>query len=263
MRWIWALISLVLIGSVFSSSYGETPDFENCQGFLSEIEIKDILQYDGDLEIILLSLKAENTHIRTICSLTVSTPDKSDTISMEVVVFSGSSPALKHYGMLLDSAKNQNVEIYEGKNPWKFFSAELNQGGIGKTVVSQRDVYVLSLNTVETTTSKFLPSEGSLQDLSLLVQQKIIPLATGSYTQSSLPKAVTKPEVKESFAEESSELLEDILSPKQQVKDGIAPEYIICKNDLQLIIKNSDNSPACVKPSSAQKLIERGWATPN
>jgi len=193
------LITLIILVSAIPASMAETLDFENCQGFLSDIEIKKTLQYNGDLEIISLPLKGENMHIRTMCSLTASTLDKS-VVSMGVVVFSGSSPALKHYGVLLDSAKNQNVEIYEGKNPWKFFSAELNQGGFGKTVVSQRDVYVLSFNTVETKTSESLATEESLQNLSLLVQQKIIPLAPGSYTPPSLPKVETKPEVKEEFA---------------------------------------------------------------
>ncbi len=33
----------------------------------------------------------------------------------------------------------------------------------------------------------------------------------------------------------------------------------LCKSELELIFKKSDNSPACVKPSTVQKLIDRGW----
>jgi len=51
----------------------------------------------------------------------------------------------------------------------------------------------------------------------------------------------------------------NILSPKQQLKDGTLPENIICKEKLELIFKSTDNSPACVKPQTAEKLIVRGW----
>jgi len=50
-----------------------------------------------------------------------------------------------------------------------------------------------------------------------------------------------------------------ILPPKKQVDFGISLEEIICKNNFELIFKSTDNSPVCVKPSTAQKLIERGW----
>ncbi len=50
------------------------------------------------------------------------------------------------------------------------------------------------------------------------------------------------------------------LSPKKQLEFGVTPVDIICKEGLELIFKSSDNSPACVKPATAEKLIERGWA---
>ena len=56
--------------------------------------------------------------------------------------------------------------------------------------------------------------------------------------------------------------IEKISSPKQQLKNNIAPTNISCKLDFVLIFKASDKSPACVKPTSAEKLIERGWAVP-
>ena len=52
-----------------------------------------------------------------------------------------------------------------------------------------------------------------------------------------------------------------ILSPKHQLKNGILPEEIICKGGLELVFKSTDGSPACVKPKTAEKLIERGWAS--
>lgn len=52
-----------------------------------------------------------------------------------------------------------------------------------------------------------------------------------------------------------------ILSPLKQSKNGIKSDLIDCKPTLVLIIKNSDGSPACVKPDTKLRLFERGWAT--
>jgi len=56
-------------------------------------------------------------------------------------------------------------------------------------------------------------------------------------------------------------LTNDVISPRIQVKHGVAPSDVICNDGLELVFKNSDNSPACVKPKTAEKLIERGWAS--
>jgi len=52
-----------------------------------------------------------------------------------------------------------------------------------------------------------------------------------------------------------------VLSPKKQVEFGVEEKDVTCKEGLQLILKLSDGSPACVKPKTAEKLIERGWAS--
>ncbi len=52
----------------------------------------------------------------------------------------------------------------------------------------------------------------------------------------------------------------NILPPLKQISAGIIPENVTCKDNYELIFKLVDNSPACVQPLTAQKLIERGWA---
>lgn len=47
--------------------------------------------------------------------------------------------------------------------------------------------------------------------------------------------------------------------PLKQVASGISPENVTCTEGLELIMKKSNGIPACVKPSSVSKLIERGW----
>jgi hypothetical protein len=54
---------------------------------------------------------------------------------------------------------------------------------------------------------------------------------------------------------------DEIPSPKKQLAKGISLNEITCKDNLELIFKSTDGSPACVKPKTAEKLIERGWTS--
>ena len=49
-------------------------------------------------------------------------------------------------------------------------------------------------------------------------------------------------------------------APLKQIESGLSLDEIKCKENSELILRY-DDSPACVKPESIQKLIERGWAT--
>ncbi len=50
------------------------------------------------------------------------------------------------------------------------------------------------------------------------------------------------------------------MAPLMQYKQGISLENISCKKGLELVVKNSDNMPACLTSSSAKILVDRGWA---
>ena len=50
------------------------------------------------------------------------------------------------------------------------------------------------------------------------------------------------------------------LSPLKQIQLGNLPQNISCNEGFDLVIKASNKMPACVKASSVQKLVERGWA---
>lgn len=50
------------------------------------------------------------------------------------------------------------------------------------------------------------------------------------------------------------------MSPIQQSRNNVQIDKIVCPQDLQLVMKKSDGKPACVRPASVSKLIERGWA---
>ncbi|MBS3926658.1 MAG: hypothetical protein KGZ34_08220 [Nitrosarchaeum sp.] len=54
-------------------------------------------------------------------------------------------------------------------------------------------------------------------------------------------------------------IVESVLSPLKQIKEGVSPENIVCKEGLELIFKIS-GQPACIQTSSVEKLIAWGWA---
>jgi serpin B len=52
-----------------------------------------------------------------------------------------------------------------------------------------------------------------------------------------------------------------INSPLVQFRSGTFAADITCVQGLTLVIKTEDGHPACVKPQTAQKLVERSWGT--
>jgi len=48
--------------------------------------------------------------------------------------------------------------------------------------------------------------------------------------------------------------------PLQQIRDGVEPSHVTCNEGMELLVKQSNGIPACVKPTSVAKLVERGWA---
>ncbi len=56
-----------------------------------------------------------------------------------------------------------------------------------------------------------------------------------------------------------SSLSEPIKSLLKQIESGLVICDVSCFHDLQLIIKKSTNAPSCIKPSSMNELISRGW----
>jgi len=51
------------------------------------------------------------------------------------------------------------------------------------------------------------------------------------------------------------------IPPLKQFNEGISLEKIRCKQGFELVLKTSNNHPACVKESSLDILVQRGWAT--
>ena len=52
----------------------------------------------------------------------------------------------------------------------------------------------------------------------------------------------------------------DVISPRQQMELDFTAEQVICSEGLVKIIKSSTGKASCVKPSTAEKLFQYGWA---
>ncbi len=86
---------------------------------------------------------------------------------------------------------------------------------------------------------------------------------TVSYSVNAGPMVPAMMEEEEMMMEEEEEMMmeKEIMSPLQQMKSGVAPADVTCKDGLELIFKAIDGSAACVKPSSVEKLIQTGWTS--
>ena len=49
-----------------------------------------------------------------------------------------------------------------------------------------------------------------------------------------------------------------VKSPRQQMDEGVAPEDVVCKSGLALMVRDTGRA-MCVKPSTAETLVERGY----
>ena len=62
------------------------------------------------------------------------------------------------------------------------------------------------------------------------------------------------------FSVKSDATTRNMMSPLKQYQLGISNDNIQCRESL-ILIQKYDNSPACVKSETKEKLIERGWAS--
>lgn len=75
-------------------------------------------------------------------------------------------------------------------------------------------------------------------------------------------------ETMEDTSEESMEEMEvtmmesmEMQSPRMQMEEGVAAADVVCEEGLDLLIKTSTGTAACVNPMTAEILIARGWGS--
>lgn len=61
--------------------------------------------------------------------------------------------------------------------------------------------------------------------------------------------------------DDDEEEQDDVDSPREQLMSGIDPHEIQCGAGLKLVFKASNFQPSCIKESSYEVLLQRGWAS--
>ncbi len=150
-----------------------------------------------------------------------------------------------------DSMKHEGMTHEEHEEEMKITEDEEHlEPGVGMTNLANKLEAIISLN-------------GEKTELVLVEQSK-----AGVYHAVYTPSGVGFPSVnlvgeightefEITFHPEKVEEL-SALRPLQQIKANISPSDVQCKENLQLVLGPS-GMPACVKPETAEKLIERGW----
>jgi hypothetical protein len=89
-------------------------------------------------------------------------------------------------------------------------------------------------------------------------------------TEEEIPEESEDEAVQDENVEEDTEVVEDdmeatmtekVASPRQQLMSGTDPHEIQCADGMKLVFKASNFHPACIKESSYQVLLQRGWAS--
>ena len=96
----------------------------------------------------------------------------------------------------------------------------------------------------ETTTEEEIPSEETTTEEEIPSEE----------TTEELPEETSEPEV-------MMTMVDEVKSPKKQMNEGVEAGAVVCKEGLDLIIKASTGSAACVKSSSVEILLARGWGS--
>ena len=145
------------------------------------------------------------------------------------------------------SVDNHNVEFFgitDSRCPLDVTCIWEGRASVILRIFNQTQYQTITLTTGETTTWHLDSYEINLIDVS--------------------PYPVSTKDISEEYVATisiSKNKLEIVLPPLKQSKSGVKSNLIECKSALVLIIKNSDGSPACVKPETKAQLINRGWAT--
>ncbi|EIJ66332.1 hypothetical protein BD31_I1503 [Candidatus Nitrosopumilus salaria BD31] len=101
-----------------------------------------------------------------------------------------------------------------------------------------------------------LTSENSVQKIDASHSQLSAPITFLSYDEKS--SLLSEDSASGLVNSDSSKFVMSDQSSKKQLSSEIPSENIKCENGMKLIFKY-DDSPACVKPETVEKLLERGW----
>lgn len=154
------------------------------------------------------------------------------------------------YGIGGNGTIPDKIEVYRDNHIWKITTKET--GIAPSTSHSEWQI-------PQTFFFNELPGKYKLRLITNDTETLVFEFIVKQITEES--KEMLENNMKDSIMEGIDEnIIRTATSPLEQTKNGIDSRDVICKENMQLVFKNTDNSPACVKQATVDKLIERGWA---
>lgn len=139
------------------------------------------------------------------------------------------------------------VRVFDSENDWVYADTCGIQAVIPISANGEDDVTIGKIQF-----SDILVSATETNHENLEATQKIIADAVEKRNNDAMASKNTKPDTDEPRH----------LSPLRQLNGGVQIDKITCKQGLELVFKDSNNSPSCVSLQTKLKLAERGWTKP-
>ncbi len=268
-------------GDYFSYKLCHT-DYKDCSEFLMELWIEGDIQRGSETHWLTQTKVSENNKlVKGIMHLGKVAPEpvySSDEIVLYKSAFRTSVAELATFTSIL---KPGNLTL--GVN-WQKDMTFIPSGAIPTNIIAiENEIITIPAGTFNTTVLSYT----NTQDKIWIVDDFPFPIKAETWEERDEPKTKryqfelqyyeNVPDPKYAFSplneniahqELTPEMVKEMVkslspefkTPKQQTDVGILPSEVECKEGFQLIFKYS-GSPACVKSTTAIKLVERGWTS--
>lgn len=187
-------------------------------------------------------------------------------IGFTLFTFDSTEHAIEKFTTLSqDKRESPGFEIKEDmieKGGWISFSGEMKEDPFFKfgqsIILSQKDRYVVTVTGSPSGDDGPQVDLSQLPEITKIIWEKVDGVIAVSEKGEEEPSEIGETVGVEDELQVSTSMGE-VMSPLKQMKSGVDPKDVVCKEGLVLMLKSTDGSAACVKDLSSSKLIERGW----
>jgi len=267
------IISSILLLLVISipSVYSQTFDGETCLSLISAEQVQSISGYDKkpDARIINGNLESANEGVTSGCVVTFEGEGMDFGLTVIATASDSERTAQSQYGDVYSASQGSGYEVTDGNNgPWIHHLIVFNDKGLGSGAFSIKDNIQVGINAPQT---DFSIEPSAVVEILKVVQANVDEMDSFTTEDESMHEQVICPQGMEPVdgkcpdkpviqtTIEPTMITEKQLSPRMQISQGIEPIAVKCNEGLVLITKNGGETSACVKPTTADTLFERGW----
>ena len=221
------------------NAHAITFDEQMCMSLLTIEQVKNATEFEEPINVRTVNgdLTELNDHLKSGCSIAF---EHEDNLQFTLALLASNNISeddnKEKYSQLVSQTESMGwpIEFFE-ENGWEYYVMEIKDLGLGNSLLSVKGDMSVGFNAP--------PEDTPIEPSALVELIKIV--------HANIDKNLESSDEFESH---------NHIAPLKQIASGISPLDVKCKDELTLIFKNSDNSPACVKPDTVAKLIERDWA---